>query len=269
MTIPIKASAEGDIIESVIAKGDLSKLTADERNRYYVEVCRSVGLNPLTQPLAYIPLNGKLTLYAKRDCADQLRKLNSISIEIVSQEMSDGLLSVHVRAKDASGRTDEDLGVVNFPETLRGEARANAILKAVTKAKRRVTLSISGLGFLDETEIDDIPASAKQQPTQSRPTVLLSHESDTAEVDAKAVSADPIHTGAPSEGAADVAPAPASQSHRGDLGEAVTATLSLEEMAREAAMRGRDVLRSFYGTRTPAERRQLNTMKDELEALLP
>jgi hypothetical protein len=149
MTIPIKASAEGDIIESVIAKGDLSKLTADERNRYYVEVCRSVGLNPLTQPLAYIPLNGKLTLYAKRDCADQLRKLNSISIEIVSQEMSDGLLSVHVRAKDASGRTDEDLGVVNFPETLRGEARANAILKAVTKAKRRVTLSISGLGLLD------------------------------------------------------------------------------------------------------------------------
>ena len=26
-------------------------------------------------------------------------------------------------------------------------------MKAITKAKRRVTLSISGLGFLDETEI--------------------------------------------------------------------------------------------------------------------
>jgi len=30
-------------------------------------------------------------------------------------------------------------------------------MKAVTKAKRRVTLSVSGLGFLDESEVEDIP----------------------------------------------------------------------------------------------------------------
>ena len=35
----------------------------------------------------------------------------------------------------------------------------NAKLKAITKAKRRVTLSICGLGFLDETEIDTIPSA--------------------------------------------------------------------------------------------------------------
>jgi hypothetical protein len=39
---------------------------------------------------------------------------------------------------------------------LKGEARANAFMKAETKAKRRVTLSICGLGILDETEIDSI-----------------------------------------------------------------------------------------------------------------
>jgi hypothetical protein len=39
--------------------------------------------------------------------------------------------------------------------------RANTILKAITKAKRRVTLSICGLGWLDETEVEDIPAEAK------------------------------------------------------------------------------------------------------------
>jgi hypothetical protein len=50
------------------------------------------------------------------------------------------------------------LGVVSLPDTLKGEARANTILKAVTKAKRRVTLSISGLGFLDETEVADVVA---------------------------------------------------------------------------------------------------------------
>ena len=141
----------GEMIENVIAKGDLSKLTADERTQYYVQLCRSMGLNPHTQPFAFLTLNGKLTLYAKRDAADQLRKINGISIEIVERSIDDGLFTVHVRAKDANGRTDEDFGVVPMPDTLKGENRANQILKGITKAKRRVTLSISGLGFLDET----------------------------------------------------------------------------------------------------------------------
>src|SRR5215472_13973636 len=59
------------IMESVLTRGDLSKLSVAERNTYYMEICRSLGLNPLTKPFDYIPLNGKLTLYAKRDCADQ------------------------------------------------------------------------------------------------------------------------------------------------------------------------------------------------------
>jgi hypothetical protein len=127
-----------------------------------MRLCSSIGLNPLTKPFQYIVLNGKLVLYAGRDCADQLRRINGISIEIVSQDKADGLLSVHVRAKDKDGRQDEDLGVVAYGEHLKGEAAANTILKCVTKAKRRVTLSLSGLGFLDETEVADIPAAAKQ-----------------------------------------------------------------------------------------------------------
>jgi hypothetical protein len=159
-------------MESVLLKGDLSKLTPQERVGYYNEVCRSVGLNPLTQPLQYITLNGKLTLYARRDCADQLRKIHGISVEIVSREVIDGLLTVHVRAKDKTGRMDEDFGVVSVG-TLKGEAAANAFLKAVTKAKRRVTLSISGLGFLDETEVEDIPQAQKREnPHVTRPSDL-------------------------------------------------------------------------------------------------
>jgi len=42
---------------------------------------------------------------------------------------------------------------------LNAEDRANAIMKAETKAKRRVTLSICGLGFLDESEIENIPGA--------------------------------------------------------------------------------------------------------------
>jgi hypothetical protein len=179
--------AASDIMEAVIAKGDLSKLTADERIRYYNETCRSMGLNPLTQPFAYITLNGKLTLYATRACADQLRKVNGVSLEIVSREVADDVLTVHVRARLPDGRVDEDLGAVAFPSTLKGEARANAELKGVTKAKRRATLSICGLGWLDETEIADIPARAKGAPIPVRNVMLPTVSRERTEHDVQKV----------------------------------------------------------------------------------
>jgi len=153
--VPIRQG--GDIIEQVITKGDLARLTPQERVKYYNHVCDSLGLNPFTRPLEFLTLSGKMVLYARRDAADQLRKINGISVEVVSQKVDGDMLTVHVRARDKTGRTDEDFGVVSIAG-LRGEMRANATLKCITKAKRRVTLSIAGLGFLDETEVDDIPA---------------------------------------------------------------------------------------------------------------
>jgi hypothetical protein len=55
-------------------------------------------------------------------------------------------------------RQDESIGAVNIAG-LKGDVRANAMMKAETKAKRRVTLSICGLGMLDETEVDSIPGA--------------------------------------------------------------------------------------------------------------
>jgi hypothetical protein len=156
--VPAKAaSSPGEIIEDLIIKGDLAKLTAEQRATYYVSVCKSLGLNELTKPFDYITLSGKLTLYANRTCADQLRKINGISLEIASQKIINDILTVHVKARDRDGREDEDIGAVPFSDTLRGEARANQILKAVTKAKRRVTLSISGLGWFEDAEVDERP----------------------------------------------------------------------------------------------------------------
>lgn len=168
--VATRQESAGAIMEQVIAKGDLAKLTPDQRNDYYAQVCNSMGLNPLTRPFEYLTLNGKMVLYARRDCADQLRKINGISVEIMSRDVADGLITVHVRAKDKTGRVDEDFGIVSLG-TLKGEAAANAVLKAVTKAKRRVTLSISGLGWLDETEVEDIPASAKA-PAYTAPAIV-------------------------------------------------------------------------------------------------
>lgn len=144
------------MMEKALLTGDLSKMTPAERLQYYSKVCTSIGLNPYTQPFDYIVLNGKLKLYAKKDTTEQLRKINKISLQIVSREFVNDLYIVTAKATDGNGRTDEAIGAVNTANS-KGDALANAIMKAETKAKRRVTLSIAGLGWLDETEVETIP----------------------------------------------------------------------------------------------------------------
>lgn len=147
------------LLEQVVVHGDLSKLTPAQRVAYYKRVCDSLGLNPLTKPFEYIVLNGRLTLYARKDATDQLRRLHNISIQIVARELHEqiGIYVVTARATAPDGRSDEAIGVVSIAG-LKGEALANAMMKAETKAKRRVTLSLCGLGWLDESEIDSTPA---------------------------------------------------------------------------------------------------------------
>lgn len=151
--------SQAAMLERVIVKGDLSALSSTDKTNYYRSVCESLGLNPLTSPFGYLKLSGKETLYAKKDATDQLRRIHCISVEIASQEAIDDLYIVVAKATDKTGRSDEDTGVVSI-KGLQGEAKANAIMKAITKAKRRATLSICGLGWLDETEAEAIQNAA-------------------------------------------------------------------------------------------------------------
>jgi hypothetical protein len=152
----------GALAERVVVLGDLDALKPIERAAYYSRVCESVGLNPMTRPFEYIRLQGKLTLYARRDATDQLRRIYGVSVSIVSRERHDDVYVVTARAATPDGRTDESVGAVPLG-SLKGEALANALMKAETKAKRRVTLSICGLGWLDETEVASI---AQAQPVR-------------------------------------------------------------------------------------------------------
>ena len=148
----VKDTNGAALVEKVVVGGDLAKLTAGERLAYYSRICGSLGLNPLTRPFQYIWLNGKLTLYCGAGGTDQLRDKNKVSIERVERLVDEGIYQVIAYAKDATGRTDAAIGAVSI-EGLKGEAKANAMMKAETKAKRRVTLSIVGLGMMDESEI--------------------------------------------------------------------------------------------------------------------
>jgi len=144
-----------EIMESLLIGGDLSKLNPKQRVQYYLKVCESVGVNPTTKPFQYIILNGKMVLYANKDCAEQLRKNNGVSVTGLEHKVENEVFVVSVLGKDKSGREDSSIGAVNI-KGLSGDALANAMMKAETKAKRRLTLSICGLGMLDETEIETI-----------------------------------------------------------------------------------------------------------------
>jgi len=153
--------------ESALVMNDLSKLTTEQRLSYYKNVCESVGLNHLTQPFEFLNLNGKIRLYAKKDATEQLRKIHGVSLEIISRETVNDVYVVTARATDKHGRKDESIGAV-ATSGLKGDALANAIMKADTKAKRRVTLSICGLGMLDETELETIPREVIKQISEPK-----------------------------------------------------------------------------------------------------
>lgn len=148
-----------EAVELALLQKDLKLMTVPQRLDYYKQVCESLGLNPLTQPFQYLTLNNNLVLYATKNCTDQIRALKGISVRVRAEALKDvGLFLVTAVATDRTGREDTSIGVVSV-RSLSGENLANAMMKAETKAKRRATLALAGLGFLDESEIESIPGA--------------------------------------------------------------------------------------------------------------
>ena len=147
-------SVPPELLEKVVIEGDLEKLSAAERMEYYGKVCDSLGLNPLTRPFDYIKLSGKLTLYAKKDATEQLAKMHHVSIKLQPGRSIEGVYLVQATAS-TEYRSVDATGAVPI-ENLKGEAKANALMKAETKACRRAVLRLVGLGWLDETEVSSV-----------------------------------------------------------------------------------------------------------------
>ena len=87
------------------------------------------------------------------------------------EEFKDDIFSVIVTMQAKDGRRDIDRGDV-FVAGLKGIDLANARMRAMTKAKRRCTLSLCGLGWLDESEVQDTPQiKTNVVPVKSEPSV--------------------------------------------------------------------------------------------------
>lgn len=152
----ITTHIDTEAIERLMLEGDLSRLTPEQRIQFYRMKCELLKLDPGALPFQYMRLSGKLTLYATKNCAEQLRMKHGVSISEPKTEQIGDIFLVTVTASLPDGRTDTDFGSVPT-NGMGGEKLANCYLKAITKAKRRVTLSLLGLGMLDETEVATIP----------------------------------------------------------------------------------------------------------------
>jgi hypothetical protein len=141
-----------------------------------------MGLDPFTKPFDILRLNGKEVLYCTRSGTQQLNKLHKVSHLITSRDTNAeaGVYIVTSKASLPDGRCTESIGAVNIAG-LKGEAYANAIMKAETKAKRRATLDLLGLGVLDESEAESIP-NATTVALQTMVEALPQMEVESVEV---------------------------------------------------------------------------------------
>lgn len=167
MSTKLSTEISPEIINSLILTGDLSGLKPAQQTQYYTAVCKSLDINPLTQPFAIITYQGKKVLYATKGCTQQLAGARSINTEVTNRETKDSVYIVSVRATDKNGRfTDED-GIVSV-SGLKGIELANAMMKACTKAKRRAVLALCGLGIPDELDIEDTPHTEQVDTSKSK-----------------------------------------------------------------------------------------------------
>lgn len=152
-----EALVRSQVVSSIVLRGDLSGLTEAQLTRYYASLCESLSLDVRFKPFDVLNMNGKKVLYANRACSDMLAKLHGITREIIDGprfvdwlDKTKAIICI-ARATSPSGRQETATAVVPAADPI------NAMMKCETKAKRRATLAILGLGILDATELETIP----------------------------------------------------------------------------------------------------------------
>jgi len=158
--IEISDEMAGMLARMEAQKSDPRAMTAEERAGYVATLCRALRLNPLTRPAQFINLSGREVLYLTRTATDQLAAMHNLNrrtvdgprvVDICGTKV--GVCTVEVSLP--SGRSE------TATATLPAADFVNLYMKLETKAKRRGTLSILGLGVLGEDEVETIPGAQR------------------------------------------------------------------------------------------------------------
>lgn len=137
---------------------DTRALSQAEREATLAALSKALGLNPLTAPVRFLPMQGGEVLYVTRHATDQIAARLRINREtVVGPEVRDmggvKLVFCQVRASAPDGRSEMATATLPWKDPL------NDLMKAETKAKRRAVLSLVGLGLLTEDDAEAAQAS--------------------------------------------------------------------------------------------------------------
>lgn len=149
--------------QALLVGGDLAVLRPAAQTAYVAYQAKRIGLDPMSQPFLLLAVDGRVILYAKKECAEMLRAKHHVAVEVLRDELTPDTYTVFVRAsvpdKDfPSGVRFEDNCASSPILTAKGKALADLKMKTFTKALRRATLAITGCGFSGE---DDRPEGAQ------------------------------------------------------------------------------------------------------------
>ncbi len=176
-------------LQAAIA-GNLQKLSAEGQVKYYNALCKFTGLNPLGFPFEWITFQGKLKLYPKKECADQLRGIHKITAEIIERTFLEDIYMVRVKSTMPDGRHFESTGAVPYLKGMPALEKCKAIKVAETQAYRRGTFGLVGLGNLpdeDDLEVGHHEAATSQisvaaEESVSSRAALLNEAIETGKV---------------------------------------------------------------------------------------
>lgn len=97
-------------------------------------------------PVILVSADGKLVPYITKAGADQLAKVQGVSIVALELVEVQGVVDATATARDSSGRTNTDVGSCAFDPDV-PTTRARARMVAATRARRRTILGLLGSGF--------------------------------------------------------------------------------------------------------------------------
>lgn len=151
-----------EIKMKVLTAGDLADLTPRQRLMVLEWKCREDNVPIASRPYDFIKLpDGRVNLYPNKNWAAAKRAELGISDKIVSMHFENEVFLVQVHAWTRTGQETDEYGCVGVGKDWKPDYRANKVMHAVTKAKRRATLSLAGRGDNDESEMMDVPGAER------------------------------------------------------------------------------------------------------------
>jgi hypothetical protein len=156
---------------------DWAGVSDEDKVRFASSVCKALDIPTPLNPFTFIPMKGKMTFYAGKEAAELLAERNKISVNITNKylDKEQNIYVVECRAQmptvdyydkkgvkthTVHGRSIDNLAAISM-HGKSGDDRANALMKAVTKAQRRTVFSAVGLSIMDAEPDENGGAQAR------------------------------------------------------------------------------------------------------------